>query len=57
MARTGIYRSCAGTFRAKACGYRLHHGWVGCWLVAVGAVLMKHDWKDRRRWFPSREDL
>ena len=27
--------------------YRIHHGRVGLWLVAVGVVLCLHDWRDR----------
>lgn len=28
-------------------GQRLHHGLVGCMLLAVGAALVAHDWRDR----------
>jgi hypothetical protein len=32
-------------------GQRLHHGLTGVFLASLGAVLMAHDWKDRRVWF------
>ncbi len=56
-------------FEARRCwvlGLRLHHGTVGCGLVAVGfwlpdpygplvlafgVALAVHDWPDRRFWF------
>lgn len=34
-------------WRVWVCGWRLHHGLLGCFLVGFGAVLIAHDWKDR----------
>lgn len=28
-------------------GARIHHGALGCLLIAAGALLCAHDWKDR----------
>ena len=31
-------------------GWRVHHGFVGLALTAVGVALMAHDFKDRWAW-------
>ncbi len=30
---------------------RLHHGATGVMLLALGTILVAHDWRDRTRWF------
>ena len=32
-------------------GQRCHHGATGTLLAAAGALLMLHDWHDRKLWF------
>jgi hypothetical protein len=31
-------------------GRRIHHGLVGCWLIAIGVALILDDLPDRRVW-------
>lgn len=33
--------------RVYVCGLRVHHGLTGVLLIAVGVVLVAHDWADR----------
>lgn len=40
--------------RVYVLGYRVHHGAAGVALVIGGAVLIAHDWADRREWRPTR---
>jgi hypothetical protein len=37
-------------------GWRLHHGFTGMILAAIGGALMAHDWKDRPHWLHDRTD-
>jgi hypothetical protein len=37
-------------------GQRVHHGMTGVLLLATGAALMLHDWKDRSLWFQLGPD-
>ena len=30
--------------------HHIHHGVTGLALMAIGAILVVHDWPDRRRW-------
>ena len=36
--------------RVWVAGWRLHHGFTGMVLAAIGGALMAHDWKDRPHW-------
>lgn len=31
-------------------GWRVHHGFVGVALIALGIAACAHDWKDRKVW-------
>lgn len=33
--------------RVYIAGRRIHHGRAGLWLLALGALLVAHDWRDR----------
>lgn len=35
-------------------GRRIHHGFVGCFLLALGALFVVHDLHDRGDWFHFR---
>jgi uncharacterized membrane protein YccC len=41
--------------RAHVRGYRIHHGFAGCVLAVVGAVLAWHDRRDLPDWWPARD--
>lgn len=41
--------------RVTVCGRRIHHGAVGSWLIALGVVLVAHDWHDFP--WPFRESV
>jgi hypothetical protein len=38
-------------------GQRVHHGMTGVLLLAAGAALIVHDWKDRSFWFQLGRDM
>jgi hypothetical protein len=42
--------------RVWVVGWRLHHGFTGMILAAIGGALMAHDWKDRPHWLHDVTD-
>lgn len=42
--------------RVWVAGWRLHHGFTGIVLAALGGLLMAHDWKDRNDWVHVHRD-
>ena len=48
---TSLLRYDARRRRLWVAGQRVHHGMTGVLLLATGAALMLHDWKDRSLWF------
>ncbi len=42
--------------RVWVVGWRLHHGFTGMVLAAIGGALMAHDWKDRPHWLHDVTD-
>ena len=43
--------------RLWVAGQRVHHGMTGVLLLATGAALVLHDWKDRSLWFQFGPDM
>jgi hypothetical protein len=48
---TSFLRYDARRRRLWIAGQRVHHGMTGVLLLATGAALIWHDWKDRSLWF------
>jgi hypothetical protein len=54
---TSLLRYDAQRRRLWIAGQRVHHGLTGAFLLAAGAALMLHDWKDRSLWFQLGPDM
>ena len=54
---TPLLRYDARRRRLWIAGQRVHHGMTGALLLATGAALMLHDWKDRSLWFQLGPDM
>jgi hypothetical protein len=54
---TPLLRYDARRRRLWIAGQRVHHGTTGVLLLATGAALMLHDWKDRSLWFQLGRDM
>ena len=53
---TSLLRYDASRRRLWVAGQRVHHGLTGVLLLATGAALILHDWKDRSLWFQLGRD-
>ena len=53
---TSLLRYDARRLRLWVAGQRVHHGLTGVLLLATGAALILHDWKDRSLWFQLGRD-
>ncbi|MBJ7347722.1 MAG: hypothetical protein JHC87_04015 [Thermoleophilaceae bacterium] len=42
--------------RVWVAGWRLHHGFTGMVLAALGGALMAHDWKDLPHWIHDHSE-
>jgi hypothetical protein len=54
---TSLLRYDARRRRLWIAGQRVHHGLTGVLLLATGAALVLHDWKDRSLWFQFGPDI
>ena len=57
VSTTPLLRYDARRRRLWIAGQRVHHGLTGVLLLATGAALMVHDWKDRSLWFRVGPDI
>ena len=57
LSLTSLLRYDARRRRLWVAGQRVHHGMTGAVLLAAGAALMLHDWKDRSLWFQLGRDM
>lgn len=57
LSSTSLLRYDARRRRLWLAGHRVHHGLTGVLLLATGAALMLHDWKDRSLWFQLGPDM
>ena len=54
---TSLLRYDSRRRRVWIAGQRVHHGLTGVLLLATGAALIVHDWKDRSLWFKLGRDM
>jgi hypothetical protein len=57
VSTTPLLRYDANRRRLWIAGQRVHHGLTGVLLLATGAALILHDWKDRSLWFHVGQDM